>query len=762
MNNRQLAFSLQNFGKPEEYHHEKDFTFIINDFEYHLWTIIAEFLSPGLRHLRNLDPTICFLNISIPIFNKSSKSNKEKFSENFIQDIMDSLVNCFFGQSIDLDQSKSFFLCQLGYELQNDILVSTSMNCYNIEDPNDAIQILRLKSSTKADCTTEVNVIASNFSNINHSLLFSAGLSAIQVVLSSRSLQIESESEILNFIIFCMMGDESQELTKHDQILRAMEYSVLLRYLFAEHLQPSDIKRLLSLSRYDFLHQPIFECLNHRLLFHPTLMSTNPLLSKIRHRNPIKKYFKFDSQHPFEGILHFLKNHRSYFSSHLGIIDNDSSLNNHVHLQIQLNRCQIIAEGISIKIEGQMNSNLLFEGSENNLKWVQIHTIVNSSNETQTYEFSPVGPFKYIRILSHEMGSIEYHAWEITQIEFFGTLIQNHSIDSSLYELENIEKSSSELESFLKSSVKQNSNIRKELQKTQNEVITLRTKVEELIEEKNEISRMNQLHIEQIQQILKNSVTLQCTNSPIKLNLPSGVYQFECYGAQGQNGKVRRGGYGGYTKGIVEIKETTTFFAFVGSQTSGFGTNADSKSIKGGGASDIRLTLDLKSRIMVAGGGGGGCSYDNSGIAGRDVEAGRTAGGGLNGQRTTRESDGGCGTQTCGGSGHASNNWGGGTPGTFGSSGIANSTDSGCGGGGYYGGGGAEPTSSYNDGVGGGGSSFISGFNGCNAINENGEHTNQSNHYSGLIFKEALMESGKNAGNGKIVISYLPSSSITE
>ena len=97
--------------------------------------------------------------------------------------------------------------------------------------------------------------------------------------------------------------------------------------------------------------------------------------------------------------------------------------------------------------------------------------------------------------------------------------------------------------------------------------------------------------------------------------------------------------------------------------------------------------------------------------------------------------------QTSGGGTHSSLNY----VGSFGLAGYMNSTgDWGAtGGGGYYGG-----TSIYNAGASGGGSSFISGYNGCDAIFENSTegniyHSHQPNHYSGLVFFDTVMLGGK-------------------
>ena len=80
--------------------------------------------------------------------------------------------------------------------------------------------------------------------------------------------------------------------------------------------------------------------------------------------------------------------------------------------------------------------------------------------------------------------------------------------------------------------------------------------------------------------------------------------------------------------------------------------------------------------------------------------------------------------------------------GSFGSAEVrdpSNYDSGGCGGGGYYGG------SSYHFAfAGSGGSSFISGHEGCNALNKSIEiqHSNTPFHYSGFVFTDTKMIAG--------------------
>lgn len=230
----------------------------------------------------------------------------------------------------------------------------------------------------------------------------------------------------------------------------------------------------------------------------------------------------------------------------------------------------------------------------------------------------------------------------------------------------------------------------------------------------------------------------------------SGTYKVELWGAQGSV-STSYGGKGAYIRGEIYLIEGTSLYVYVGGngQTNlGYngGGEGYSENYFGGGATDIRIVSgkfddfnSLKSRIMVAGGGGGN---RNSAL---------TAGhaGGLTGitafdpnypQYTSTG-----GTQTSGGIvTNYSSSYIVGTNGSFGlggNGGGSQTLGSHGGGGGYYGGAGG---SRLNNGswAGGGGSSFISGFTGVNAIKDDGTPSGQTKHFTGYVFKNMDMKSG--------------------
>ena len=284
-----------------------------------------------------------------------------------------------------------------------------------------------------------------------------------------------------------------------------------------------------------------------------------------------------------------------------------------------------------------------------------------------------------------------------------------------------------------------------------------------------------------------------------------GVYQIELWGASGGDNLTYRvnaegadgiyterdakfiGGYGGYTSGEIILKKDDKLFIYIGEMgkrnlqstfngggagaiggTGYKGTNPSGDILlagnSGGGATDVRLVKgqwndfdSLKSRIMVAGGGGGSTveAYSKSGnfshaggligFNGGYYSGHPYVGTGQNGKGGTQISGGIAATIHFDATGETYD-------GTFGNGGyttsISSQTGAGGGGGGYYGGSGASGTLAGGSGQGGGGgSSFISGHNGCNAIAKTSTstsivHTGLSTHYSGYVFSNTLMIDG--------------------
>ena len=296
--------------------------------------------------------------------------------------------------------------------------------------------------------------------------------------------------------------------------------------------------------------------------------------------------------------------------------------------------------------------------------------------------------------------------------------------------------------------------------------------------------------IPQVYKIMKDK-TYSYTGSVQTFVAPvTGTYKIELWGAQGgsmtgtgyrSDGSSRGeltyiGGKGAYTTGTISFRKGTSIYLYIGGKgnctggaTSGYNGGGTLSSgqctygAPGGGATDIRLTdgvwdnfNSLKSRIMVAA-GGGGANFRNQGFGeGNGGDGGSLIG--INGYEALGEGSyfridydagyqiGSGATQKSGG--YAIVHYLNGTIGEeksnahLGFFGYATQIGNQTGGGsGYYGGG------SNGHGGAGGGSSFISGYDGCDAIAEistenNIIHTGQSVHYSGYKFNNTMMYAG--------------------
>jgi hypothetical protein len=198
-------------------------------------------------------------------------------------------------------------------------------------------------------------------------------------------------------------------------------------------------------------------------------------------------------------------------------------------------------------------------------------------------------------------------------------------------------------------------------------------------------------------------------------------------------GGIVPGGYGAVVSGSISVTPGSTLYVWVGGNgryATGYGFNGGGwaygeLSGPGGGASDVRPSTSLSSRLVVAAGGGGageaGGGYLGGGMGGSAGQPGES------GQSEPEEAKnggegGGAGAADYGGFGGAAGHGNPVDAGQNGVLGIGGSNDSGCvscytggggGGGGLYGGGGGGSGTRYEakpiggSGGGGGGSSLV-------------------------------------------------------
>ena len=271
-----------------------------------------------------------------------------------------------------------------------------------------------------------------------------------------------------------------------------------------------------------------------------------------------------------------------------------------------------------------------------------------------------------------------------------------------------------------------------------------------------------------VKSIYKYSYTGKC----VQFTMPvTGKAIMECWGASGGSGQSDYG-RGAYVAGNITLNAQEVVFVAIGKQGSNNGTTGswngggpksnENTDGSGGGATDIRLSatagsstwdnaVSLRSRIMVAAGGGGADDTNGYKIKEGYTVKEAAAGGGLSSVTCTHSDQplfinyG--ASQTAGGQ-YVRGQEGVVDSGSFGYANQSGVTSCAGGGGGYWGG-------ACSDFVGMGGSSFISGHAGCIALASSSgtapstaganNSVERSTHYSGKYFTNTIMIDG--AGN---------------
>ena len=402
------------------------------------------------------------------------------------------------------------------------------------------------------------------------------------------------------------------------------------------------------------------------------------------------------------------------------------------------------------------------------INYIDLEVIKGSTSQEVTgtgkFEFSNNSISKTILVVSEDKNESQHYIFNFTRkkstklksIDLGNELIKNFDFGSDIYEY-NIEIPNNILELNINTIAYYNGasiEIIGGHYLEKSGVITVTSKLEGLEDSVYKINYTKTSDIDVPENLYEYTGDVQTFTA-----LYGGKYKIELWGAAGGRGRTnyvldKYGGSGGYTSGEIVLNQNQVLYVYVGGKgkdsasvsrcvgglggynggaKGGIDGNCDSNpepGAGGGGATDIRLvggiwndTDSLKSRIMVAG-GGGGATYNVTG----------SSAGGLEGYIGNKGKS--AATQI---SGNA-----------FGYGTIVSDSDytvgPGGAGSGYYAG-----TTSRSDGSsGGGGSSFISGHAGSIAINEDGNPKttlfttlSDSYHYSNFVFTNTVMIDGK-------------------
>jgi hypothetical protein len=178
---------------------EKTFTFFVGEESHSCHWFIAEFLSPLISQLRQMDSSV-----------ESYSVQSENCSE-----IIEQFLSIGYGEEVELSQSTRgpfFSLCK---ELGNEdfcfqILENVELTCENV------LNLLKLKRVAGCDFSAEIEFAASHFDEFSQNDIEGLDTTDLSNILSSTALRVKSEDFVFEIVKnFVHEGEENFWLFEH-------------------------------------------------------------------------------------------------------------------------------------------------------------------------------------------------------------------------------------------------------------------------------------------------------------------------------------------------------------------------------------------------------------------------------------------------------------------------------------------------------------------------------------------------------------------
>ena len=182
-----LSLSTKGLNKLKNDLNDQNFKFIINNQEEYLCPkILADFLSPLIFKIHQIDPTLLFFNLKI--------NNYEKY---FFQKIIDLL----YGNEIEFKEEEKLLLFEISKILGNIEILNNYINQIpqNITKEN-IIKIINEKNSLNLSIENEILYLSKNFYLFKENQLKILNLEILKELFNNKSLKIENENNLFQLI----------------------------------------------------------------------------------------------------------------------------------------------------------------------------------------------------------------------------------------------------------------------------------------------------------------------------------------------------------------------------------------------------------------------------------------------------------------------------------------------------------------------------------------------------------------------------------
>lgn len=408
-----------------------NFRFIFGDKEVQMNSFLADFISPRVSRIHQIDPTIdsIFLNN----FTDETNNNPTIFNDS---ELITNFKQISMGRSVEIDEEMSYKMRFLSILIDNGEIFNGMGELFpiDIENPNfEKIDQILLFANHNCDtngyCPTfDINeifdVMASNFYQIEDKLL-KLPKKIIHSVISNKNLKIKDEDSLFEFInkIFSpsSSGENEDEIMNFYEVVELCNLSEDKFNEFIDKFSPDDIT------------YQIWEKLKNCFYYRFILNQSKEKSINDRYVN-VGKEILYDSNNRFKGIITYLGNGNSKTvidnkiveftssscagNSHLPSFAADYENNNYFHSNYDQNEwlCfdfkerKVKPSHYSLKSYADSKNyyniqNWCIEGSNDNKSWKVLDERIgdkslDDTNASNTFEIQKkLGPYDFYRYL---------------------------------------------------------------------------------------------------------------------------------------------------------------------------------------------------------------------------------------------------------------------------------------------------------------------------------------------------------------------------
>ncbi|KAK8845880.1 hypothetical protein M9Y10_020806 [Tritrichomonas musculus] len=198
------------------------FYFNFGELQIEMNKIFAQFISPKVARLCQVDPTVnsIYINTIIPNFQVSSSISTQSIHDLFTEEIISLIQQVASGFSIEISQDQGFLLQLVSIILGNEELFDKINEIYpiKINEANLDLYLRNLhifslfsKATSHFKYTNIINFIANHFYLIEPEQVIHLPRYILYSIISNKNLRIESEDNLLDFIQTIFSKEESDK-----------------------------------------------------------------------------------------------------------------------------------------------------------------------------------------------------------------------------------------------------------------------------------------------------------------------------------------------------------------------------------------------------------------------------------------------------------------------------------------------------------------------------------------------------------------------